>query len=324
VSLRVLPALAGAIFLSSCGYIGNPQAPAIDLPVRVSDMQVIQYADQIIATFTLPLLTTEGMPLHDVRSIDLRIGVPPTPWSDAAWAASAKKIPVDSTPGHKEVPIPAAEWIGKEVVVRVRATGPKGKTSDWSNILTLPIEAPLPKPTDLTIVNAPTGLYIGWHYTGKPDAKFRVYLKVGDEEPKYRETHPFMGHNEFPIEFGTKYQFFIQAMDGELHLSEAAASDVYTPQDTFSPTVPAGLTGTLGASTVELSWERNTDERFQGYNVFRSVAGAPAEKIASLITTPVYSDSKVESGKTYRYTVSAVGTNGIESAQSAPFEIPVP
>jgi hypothetical protein len=286
---------------------------------------VIEYADQIIATFTLPLLTTEGQPLHDVRSIDLRIGVAPNPWSDAAWAASAKKIPAGTTPGHIEAKTSATEWIGKEVVVRVRATGPKGKTSDWSNIMTLPIEAPLPKPTDLTIVNAPVGLYIGWHYTGKPDAKFRVYVKMGDEEPKYRGTVPFMGHIEPPpIPFGTKYQFFIQAMDGELHQSEAAASEIYTPQDTFAPTVPAGLTGTLGASTVELSWERNTDERFQGYNVYRSVAGAPPEKIASLITAPVYSDSKIESGKTYRYMVSAVGMNGIESAQSAPFEIPVP
>ncbi len=316
---------AAALLLAGCGYIGNPQAPTIDLPVRVSDMQVIQYADQIIATFTLPLLTTEGQPLHDVRSIDLRIGVAPNPWNDAAWAASAKKIPVGNTPGHIEAKTPAAEWIGKEVIVRVRATGPKGKTSDWSNILTLPVEAPLPMPSDLTIVNATSGLYIGWHYTGKPGAKFRVYLKVGDEEPKFLETTAIMGHNLLPpIQFGTPYQYFIQAMDGDLHLSDVAASKVVTPEDTFAPTVPAGLTGTLGASTVELSWERNTDERFQGYNVYRSVNGAPAEKIASLITAPVYSDSKVEAGKTYRYTVSAVGTNGIESAQSPPFEIPVP
>jgi fibronectin type 3 domain-containing protein len=110
-------------------------------------------------------------------------------------------------------------------------------------------------------------------------------------------------------------------MDGEQHLSEAAASEVYTPRDTFVPTVPTGLTGAQGASTVELSWDRNTDERFQGYNVYRSVGGAPPEKIASLITAPVYTDTKVETGKTYRYTVSGVGMNGIESPQSAPYEI---
>jgi hypothetical protein len=289
VTPRVFLALTGAILLNSCGYVGNPQAPTIDLPVRVTDMQVIEDADQIVATFTLPLLTTEGQALHDLRSIDLRIGVPPTPWSDAAWAASAKKLSVGTTPGHIEAKAPAAEWIGKEVVVRVRATGPKGKTSDWSNAVTLSVETPLPKPIDLTIVHAPAGLYIGWHYAGKADAKFRVYVKMGDEPPNYRETVPFMGHLEPPpIPFGTPYQFFIQAMDGEQHLGEVAVSEVYTPRDTFAPAVPAGLTGTLGASTVELSWERNTDERFQGYNVYRSVAGAPAEKIEGRVWRTIY------------------------------------
>ncbi len=234
-----------------------------------------------------------------------------------------------TTPGHIETKTyQLLEWIGKEVDRACARDGAEGQDVELvGNIAPLVIEAAASQNRRrcLTIVNAPVGLYIGWHYTGKPDAKFRVYVKVGDDPPKYSETTvPFMGHIEPPpIPFGTKYQFFIQAMDGELHQSEAAASEIYTPQDTFAPTVPAGLTGTLGASTVELSWERNTDERFQGYNVYRSVAGAPPEKIASLITAPVYSDAKVETGKTYRYTVSGVGMNGIESPQSAPFEITV-
>ena len=36
----------------------------------------------------------------------------------------------------------------------------------------------------------------------------------------------------------------------------------------------------MGTSTIELSWERNTEARFQGYNVYRAVGGGAFERIA--------------------------------------------
>ena len=47
---------------------------------------------------------------------------------------------------------------------------------------------------------------------------------------------------------------------------------------------------------------------------------AHSQKIATLVEAPTYSDSKIEAGKKYRYTVSAVDLTGNESAQSAPVE----
>ena len=55
--------------------------------------------------------------------------------------------------------------------------------------------------------------------------------------------------------------------------------------------------------------------------MYRSVESGAPEKIAPLITAPTFSDHQIESGKKYRYTVSAVGVNGRESTPSAPFEI---
>ncbi len=313
---------AAALCLAGCGYIGNPQAPTLDMPQKINDLQVVEYGDQLLMDFTIPLLTSEGLPLKSLRSIDLRIGVGPEPWDEKKWMAAAKQLPLGVTPGHIETKTPAAEWIGKEVIVRVRATGPKGKTSDWSPMLTFHVEPPLAPPTDLTVVHHPGGLYIGWKYNERPSVKYRVYLKVGDDPPYLKETATGTGSNLLPpIEFGKTYQYFIQAIDGELHQSETVASKPIVPEDTFAPTTPAGLTATQGASTIELSWERNTDPRFQGYNVYRSVNDGPAEKIASLIIAPAYSDSKIEAGKKYRYTVTGVGTNGIESEKSAPYDI---
>jgi fibronectin type 3 domain-containing protein len=50
------------------------------------------------------------------------------------------------------------------------------------------------------------------------------------------------------------------------------------------------------------------------------VDNASFEKIASFVEKPTFSDSKVEAGKKYRYTVSAVDLTGNESIQSAPVE----
>jgi hypothetical protein len=51
------------------------------------------------------------------------------------------------------------------------------------------------------------------------------------------------------------------------------------------------------------------------------VDGGEFEKVAALIVAPAYSDRAIQSGKRYRYQISAVGTNGLESARSAPLEI---
>jgi hypothetical protein len=47
------------------------------------------------------------------------------------------------------------------------------------------------------------------------------------------------------------------------------------------------------------------------------VDNGPFDKYATLIEAPTFSDSKIESGKRYRYTVSAVDLTGNESARSA-------
>ena len=103
----------------------------------------------------------------------------------------------------------------------------------------------------------------------------------------------------------------------ERGLAEAAE---ITPVDTFAPAVPEGLSAVPTPQSIELTWTRNTEPDFRGYNIFRSVDNGPFEKYASLVEAPTFSDSKIEAGKKYRYTVSAVDLTGNESAQSAPAE----
>jgi hypothetical protein len=307
------------MLLAGCGYIGPPQSPALEMPQRVSDLTVAQRGDKSLAQFTIPPLTTEGVVLKSVRSVDLRVGVAPNPWNADVWAAGAKQFDVSATgPGMLKKEIPAREWIGKDVTIMVRATGPKGKTSDWSNPRTLPIQPPLETPSDLKAENTPQGIAITWRGGGP---QYHIFRSVADAPPELLADAARTVWLDSPVEYGTRYIYYVQAFTGELQQSDVAGPAEVTPEDIFPPSAPSGLTAELGTNTVELSWERNTDPRFQGYNVYRSTEGGPFVKIASAITPPTYSDHDVQAGKKYQYAISAVATNGKESDRSAVFEI---
>jgi len=320
--VRLCSLLVAALALTACGYIGPPLARTLDIPQTVGDLVVAEYGSNILVEFTVPPLTTEGLPLKSLRSLDLRIGVPPTPWNENAWAASAKPIDCSATgPGPVSCQTPAAAWVGKETVIRVRATGPKGKTSEWSSIKVLQVEPPLAAPADLKVANARTGVYITWN---SPAKKFRVFRKIGDAQPELIGQPTDPNWMDTDVDFGAEYRYFAQAVAGEYQQSETGASEPITRADIFAPSVPTALIAEPGANAIELSWDRNTDPRFQGYNVYRAVEGGPFEKVASLITAPAFSDPHVESGKKYRYMVSGVGTNGLESEKCAPVEATAP
>jgi hypothetical protein len=299
--IRVPAVLAGALALAGCGYVGPPLPPALDIPSRITDLRVIEYGDQIVAEFTIPPLTTEGLPLKNVRSVELRVG--------------EKSFAVPATgPGPLRYEAPSQEWIGKDATVMVRATGPKGKTSDWSNPRTLPIRPPLAKPTDVKVTNVEQGVAVKWSGTS---AHYRVLRASGDQEPQQVGESDHPEYVDATIEYGVTYRYYVQAIAGELQQSEVSNPAAVTTEDTFAPAVPAGVTAVAGVNTIELAWERNTEPDFKGYNVYRSVEGGPFERIAESIEAPSYTDRKVEAGKKYRYAVTAVDLKGNESPRSA-------
>ena len=312
--------IVSAVVLSGCGYIGPPQAPSLAIPQRVTDLTIAERGDRIMTQFTIPAMTTQGLPLTAVRSVDLRVGITPNPWNEGAWEASAARTEIPaSAPGtmNKEIPVDQ-NWIGKEVTIGVRATGPKGKTSDWSNFRQLTVAPPLATPADLKAENTPQGVELSWRASAP---HYHVFRATGDAEPEQLADADQTRWLDSTIEYGTAYRYYVQGFSGELQQSQVAGPQNITPEDIFAPGVPAGLTVEQGTNTIELSWERNADPRFQGYNVYRSVDDAPFVKVAQLIAAPTYSDHDVQPGKKYRYQVSAVATNGKESDRSAAIEV---
>ncbi len=294
-----------------CGYIGDVRPPLLNIPSRITDLRAGEYGGKIAIAFTVPPLTTEGLVLKDIRSIELRVGANPD---------RLLQIPPQE-PGPVTFDAPAADFVGKQVTLAVRVTGPKGKSSEWSNVWTLDVQPPLATPQNITPANAPKGVHLTWAGSAP---KYRIYRASGSGTPARVGESDKLEYDDATVEIGTEYRYYLQAINGDPHQSEVSAPVSFTPQDVFPPGVPQGLSGVLGVNAIELVWQRNVEDDFAGYYVFRAVGTGAFEKLPIPIDAPTYSDRDIEAGKTYRYAVSAFDRTGNESARSAVVEIAAP
>jgi hypothetical protein len=325
-----------ALLLSGCailgpGYIGPIQNPVLDIPVLVTDLRAVQYGDQVLAFFTLPKLSTEGKDLKTVRSIDFYAG-PGGPGSDDpnSWFHTATHYSVPApagssalAPGPYEYRFSAQAWAMKDVVLRVRSTGPKGRQSLWSLPFVLNVTTPIPQPADVVPESRKEGVHLTWKGSGP---KYRVLRSTGTASPEALGETDKSDYLDDSAQFGTAYQYFVLAFADDKHqslISDPLKMPI-TPKDTFPPEVPSGVTADPGVNAIEVAWELNTEADFKGYNVFRSVDSAPFVKVASLVTAATYHDADVQSGKNYRYQVSAVDLLDNESERSAPAQAALP
>jgi len=320
VRLAVVALAPGLLLMTAgCGYVGEPQPPALNIPVTVTDLRAAEIGDAIAVEFTIPALTTEGLPLKNLRTVELAVGETGDPFSAEAWSAKARRYPVAATAsGTVMQDIPAREWIGKNIMIGVRATGPKGKTSAWSNFASVSVIQPVAAPSALRAQNVERGVAVTWQGEA---AKYRVFRAVGDGKPAPLGDTDRPEYLDESTSYDTRYQYSVQALASETEQSTVAGPVTITPVDEFAPAAPAEVSAVAGAQAIELVWERNTEADFAGYNVYRSVEGGAFERVAAGVEAPVFSDMRVEAGKRYRYRISAVDLKGNESAPSAVAEV---
>jgi fibronectin type 3 domain-containing protein len=296
----VLLAAAGAA-LCGCGYVGDPLPPALNIPVAVDDLRAVQRGDKLILDFTAPALTTEQIALQSISALDIQIG-------DQLVAALA---PEPGAATHLE--LPAKAWYGKEVEIRVVLAGPKGRSSAASNPAAIHVMEPLQTPADVKADSHPQGVRVSWTEADTRANKFRV-TRVPEatavvDKPEYIDQS---------VEVGKEYKYSVVALSEG---SESLVSEQATviPKDIFAPATPKGLTAIAGLNTIELAWERSPEPDTKSYRVFRD-----DQLLISDVEAPAFSDKQVQSGRKYRYSVSAVDQTGNESARSAVVDITAP
>lgn len=321
---RLLPA-AAAVIAAGCGYVGDPLPPLANVPARVTDLSAVQRGNRIIARFTLPRMTTEGMALKEPLKLDLRIGPVPEPFRDDFWAAGSVPAPNGSIQdGTAAYEIPTAMWTGMDAVLGVRSVGSNGKWSGWSNLVGVPVVPPPDTPMSVQAEATAEGVRLSWQARGMD---FRIFRRSDTQDFTPIADVPQSPYVDSAAEFGKSYTYRLQTIvklsNNREAESELSPEVSLIPLDKFPPATPSGLRATPTSSSVELTWERNTEMDLGGYRVYRAAGTGPFEKIADNSTLPTYSDRMVEHGTTYRYAISALDQSGNESPRSAPMEVTV-
>jgi hypothetical protein len=305
--------------------VGEPLYPALNVPARVSDLVAVERGDKIAIFFTIPPLTTEGLALRIIGSLELRVGANPSGGFNVdQWTAGAKRIdtPTPSQPGPVHVEISAREFIGKEILATVRVGNGRGRMSEWSNVVVVNVETPLDKPSDFQARPSLEGVRLTW--TAPSEKSFHVFRKTDQEkEPSLLATTDKPEYVDTSTEYGKPYEYYVEAIHEKTE-SDITGPAPITPKDEFSPAVPSGLTASAGLAAIELAWQRNTESDLKEYRVYRSEENGPFVQIAEGLEGPSYSDRKIESGKHYRYRVAAGDHAGNVSEPSQPVEIIAP
>jgi hypothetical protein len=315
------------LLVCNCGYVGEPLPPLLNIPQPVADLAAVQRGSKIIVQFTLPVFTTEGRNIRPPLVWDFRIGEAGQgefhieDW--AARAVSPVKPQIDNLRVSYEFPV--TPWIGKDVILGVRVQGGNRRFSDWSKFVTLSVLKPPDIPRDLKTQNLPDGVRLTWTGAG---SSYRIYRSTeaqgGFTVAATTETPEYLDR---AIEYGKPIRYIVQAIvktgagDVESELSKEVSR---TPVDEFPPAAPAGLAAVPTVSSIELAWDRNTEGDLAGYRIYRALPGGDFVKIAEVAVTPVYTDKTVESGKHYRYAVTAFDQAGNESKRSHEVEVSTP
>jgi hypothetical protein len=294
--------------------------PAMKRPMRVTDLSAVERGSNIIIQFTVPKVTTEGLPVKD-EDMELRVGPADSPFQPTVWERNSELIKVPKTDkAIASVTVPAAKWYGKSVVVGLNVYGPHHRSAGPSNFKAIPVVEALPTPEGLEAVDVPDAVQLTWHAAAP---EFRIYRKLtGEQDLTQIATTTKPSYLDGSIEYGKSYSYYVQAVEktGDTYAeSEISGVNAFRPVDKFAPAVPAGVSPVPGTRSIELVWERNAEKDFASYRIYRD-----GKQIAEGLTAPAYSDRDVKPGVKYSYQVTAVDTTGNESAKSQAVESTLP
>jgi len=314
------------LLLAGCGYVGDPQPPALHIPEAVKDLSVRQRGARLDITFTVPERTTEGMGLDYPDEVELRIGVSGAgEFNVDRWASTARRVAVTLPDEGRSalVVAPLTEAPGTEVFVAVRMAGPSRRWSAWSNVVALAAQKPLATPV-VTAAAAPEGVLLRW----PADAPLYRVLRQAETEEQLavlaEVNKPEYLDKTAEMEKPYRYQVVgVRKVADREAVSDPSEVVSITPVDTFAPAIPRGITALAGVNTVELAWERNTEPDLQGYVVYRAAGDGPLQKLAPS-EPPSFSDKAVEAGKTYRYAIASIDRYGNESKPSPAVTVALP
>lgn len=312
---------------ASCGSVGDPRPPLLNLPRPVEDLSARQVGGAIEISWSWPVATTEGLIARKIGNFILwAVDVPGFSTDlrpdtiDEYRRAVLTLGPdgfADRGPGDRlTITSPLEDWeLGQTSVLVVSVTNVAGQDAGYSNQARLqPLEPPGVTEWSAISVTA-QGVELAWIYAARAD---EYTIERSSDDGLMFQTLGSLSANSFldrTVDWGTTYHYRLRPQrDSAAGWVEGPLSrtvDV-TPEDTFAPPPPNGLRAVRTAASVELSWLPSADQDVAGYLVYRN-----GEGVSPLVNGVSFSDVSAPADTTLEYAISAVDAKGNESEPGA-------
>ena len=337
-----LALLTLALLMSlSCGK-RKPPLPPTERVVQRVEISAFQRGSQVILSWTMPEKNAPaGSSLHITRADIYRLAEPidaPRAISEEEFASRSTLVAMlnirESDFGNKTLNYSdALQFAGQAARLRyaIRLVNASGQKAAFSNFLLLePASRIAGAPTSLSAAVSQDAISLTWtapatNVDGSTPVSllgYNVYRSGSDKVPgKLLNKTPVTDtdfDDEF-FEFDKPLYYFVRAVSvgsgGEP--VESAESNIVQLQakDTFPPSPPAAITIAATPTTISIFFATNPEKDVVGYRLYRSTdENLEKDKWELLtpqpLTTSTYQDTKVESGRTYYYYLTAIDRAG--------------
>ena len=343
LALLAVVALTGL----SCGK-RKPPLPPKERVLQHVEVTGFQRGNQVILSWKMPARNApQGSVLNISRADIYRLAEPlssPQTLSEEEFASRSTLVATlnirDSDFGAKELTYAdTLQFAGQAARLRyaLRFVNASGQKAGFSNFVLLEPAARIAgAPTSLSAALTQDAIKLDWDApTANVDGStpvsllgYNVYRSGSDKVPgKLLNTTPISDTNfdDAFFEFDKPQFYFVRAVSvgtgGEPVESRESNIVQLVPKDTFPPSPPAAITVAATPTTISIFFATNPEKDVVGYRLYRSLdQNADKTKWELLtrdpLTTNTFQDTRVESGKTYYYYLTAVDNAGNVSQPS--------
>ncbi len=332
----------------SCGKRKPPVPPRERVAQRV-ELSGYQRGNQVILSWKMPARNADKSSVLNIDRVDIyRLAEPASATlslSEEEFASRSTLIATlsikDSDFGLKTLTYPdTLEFAGQSARLRysMRFANASGQKASFSNFFLLEPTARIAGgPTSLSTTLSQDAVELKWlapaaNIDGSMPPSvlgYNVYRSTSEKEPgKLLNKTPVSetGFRDEFFEFGKDYFYFVRSVSvgKEAVPIESQESNVVRlkPVDKFAPSPPSAITLAVGQNVISLFFAVNPEKDVVGYKIYRSTDPDLPKKdwmilTSEMLKTNTFQDTRVESGKTYYYYLTASDNAGNVSEPSA-------
>jgi hypothetical protein len=307
----VLPAL---VVVSSCGKVGDVQAPFVRIPEAVKDLSASQSGYSIVLTWTNPSHNIDLSEATDLAHVQIL--------SEAERLAT-ENVSGAGKPQTYSIPVTRGSDTARTYSVIIETT--RGKKSKVSNTVEItPVVVP-GKISNLRAIVDQRRIALTWDKPLDHPELADGYIVTRSDRPAEPESVSDLRFDDTRFQKGTSVTFQVTAIRRigyRVVSGTGAESKEVLIVDKTPPQTPSGFDVLQSDNTAFVTWEANTETDLIGYHVFRAERMDGPFKLVSpgVIKSNQFTDPEYKSGM--YYAISAIDEDGNESPRTPGFRGP--